>query len=152
VLFLRCSAVAGTESSRVTGAWAGLAGAPPPAADEVTQYTTTFMCACRTAADQKIRLQDCLTAATEQGLPAVHASDSTHRCFCVCNAVLQVCEQPPVSAAHAENEHFTYDIVSAPATKFQGNSLEVYPKGEIAALCNAEHAMPIVLCQLCYVT
>eukprot|EP00882_Tetradesmus_deserticola_P025551 GHRQ01028074.1.p1 GENE.GHRQ01028074.1~~GHRQ01028074.1.p1 ORF type:complete len:223 (+),score=112.27 GHRQ01028074.1:227-895(+) len=42
----------------------------------------------------------------------------------------QVCEQPPVSAAHAENEHFTYDIVSAPATKFQGNSLEVYPKGE----------------------
>jgi hypothetical protein len=35
-----------------------------------------------------------------------------------------------VSAAHAENEHFTYDIVSAPATKFQGNSLEVYPKGE----------------------
>ncbi|WIA39040.1 hypothetical protein OEZ86_005186 [Tetradesmus obliquus] len=41
----------------------------------------------------------------------------------------QVCEQPPVSAAHAENEHFTYDIVSAPATKFQGNSLEVYPKG-----------------------
>jgi hypothetical protein len=45
--------------------------------------------------------------------------------------VLQVCEQPPVSAAHAENEHFTYDIVSAPATKFQGNSLEVYPKGEL---------------------
>lgn len=43
---------------------------------------------------------------------------------------MQVTEQPPVSAAHAENEHFTYDIVSAPATKFQGNSLEVYPKGE----------------------
>eukprot|EP00878_Enallax_costatus_P012049 GHUV01012581.1.p1 GENE.GHUV01012581.1~~GHUV01012581.1.p1 ORF type:complete len:392 (+),score=137.95 GHUV01012581.1:531-1706(+) len=41
----------------------------------------------------------------------------------------QVTEHPPVSAAHAENEHFTYDIVSAPATKFQGNSLEVYPKG-----------------------
>lgn len=42
----------------------------------------------------------------------------------------QVTEHPPVSAAHAENEHFTYDIVSAPATKFQGNSLEVYPKGK----------------------
>jgi hypothetical protein len=51
-------------------------------------------------------------------------------CWLVLMCALQVCEQPPVSAAHAENEHFTYDIVSAPATKFQGNSLEVYPKGE----------------------
>ncbi|KAF8064627.1 ORP3B [Scenedesmus sp. PABB004] len=41
----------------------------------------------------------------------------------------QVSQQPPVSVAHAESGAFTYDIVSAPATKFQGNSLEVYPKG-----------------------
>eukprot|EP00879_Flechtneria_rotunda_P011364 GHRR01011869.1.p1 GENE.GHRR01011869.1~~GHRR01011869.1.p1 ORF type:complete len:445 (+),score=178.41 GHRR01011869.1:119-1453(+) len=41
----------------------------------------------------------------------------------------QLQEHPPVSAAHAENGNFNYDIVSAPATKFQGNSLEVYPKG-----------------------
>lgn len=43
-----------------------------------------------------------------------------------------------MSVAHAENAHFTYDIVSAPATKFQGNSLEVYPKGALASLsCQA---------------
>lgn len=36
---------------------------------------------------------------------------------------------PPVCAAHAENTHFQYDLVSAPTTKFLGNSLEVYPYG-----------------------
>lgn len=41
----------------------------------------------------------------------------------------QVSHHPPVSAAHAENSNWTYDIVSAPTTKFLGNSLEVYPKG-----------------------
>lgn len=43
---------------------------------------------------------------------------------------VQVSHHPPVSAAHAENSSWTYDIVSAPTTKFLGNSLEVYPKGE----------------------
>eukprot|EP00798_Chlamydomonas_sp_ICE-L_P000467 gene467-1873_t len=41
----------------------------------------------------------------------------------------QVSHHPPVCAAHAENEHFVYDIVSAPTTRFLGNSLEVYPLG-----------------------
>ncbi|KAJ9527536.1 hypothetical protein QJQ45_025810 [Haematococcus lacustris] len=41
----------------------------------------------------------------------------------------QVSHHPPVCAAHAENKHFKYDLVSAPTTKFLGNSLEVYPYG-----------------------
>jgi hypothetical protein len=41
-----------------------------------------------------------------------------------------VSHHPPVSVAHAENTAWVYDIVSAPTTKFMGNSLEVYPKGE----------------------
>lgn len=41
----------------------------------------------------------------------------------------QVSHHPPVCAAHAENEHFAYDLVSAPTTRFLGNSLEVYPLG-----------------------
>jgi hypothetical protein len=34
-----------------------------------------------------------------------------------------------MSAAHAENEHFTYDITSKVKTKFLGNSLDVFPVG-----------------------
>jgi len=41
----------------------------------------------------------------------------------------QVSHHPPVCAAHAENKHFMYDLVSAPTTRFLGNSLEVYPYG-----------------------
>ncbi|KAG1665285.1 hypothetical protein FOA52_015862 [Chlamydomonas sp. UWO 241] len=41
----------------------------------------------------------------------------------------QVSHHPPVAACHAENEHFLYDIVSAPTTRFLGNSLEVFPHG-----------------------
>jgi len=41
----------------------------------------------------------------------------------------QVSHHPPVCAAHAQNAHFFYDLVSAPTTKFLGNSLEVYPYG-----------------------
>lgn len=37
---------------------------------------------------------------------------------------------PPICAAHAENAHFKYDLVSAPTTRFLGNSLEVYPYGK----------------------
>lgn len=51
-------------------------------------------------------------------------------CCAVFCCLLQVSHHPPVSAAHAENSSWTYDIVSAPTTKFLGNSLEVYPKGE----------------------
>ncbi|KAI4354503.1 hypothetical protein L6164_003357 [Bauhinia variegata] len=41
----------------------------------------------------------------------------------------QVSHHPPMSAAHAENEHFTYDITSKVKTKFLGNSVDVYPLG-----------------------
>ncbi|KAF7121321.1 hypothetical protein RHSIM_Rhsim13G0081400 [Rhododendron simsii] len=41
----------------------------------------------------------------------------------------QVCHHPPMSAGHAENEHFTYDVTSKLKTKFLGNSLDVYPLG-----------------------
>jgi hypothetical protein len=41
----------------------------------------------------------------------------------------QVSHHPPICAAHAENENFCYDLVSAPTTRFLGNSLEVYPYG-----------------------
>lgn len=41
----------------------------------------------------------------------------------------QVSHHPPMSAAHAENDHFSYDITSKVKTKFLGNSLEIYPLG-----------------------
>ncbi|KAL8196002.1 hypothetical protein R6Q57_025002 [Mikania cordata] len=41
----------------------------------------------------------------------------------------QVSHHPPISAAHAENEHFVYDMTSKVKTKFLGNSLDVYPLG-----------------------
>jgi hypothetical protein len=41
----------------------------------------------------------------------------------------QVSHHPPVGASHAESPLWTYDLVSAPKTKFLGNSLEVYPVG-----------------------
>lgn len=41
--------------------------------------------------------------------------------------ITQVCHHPPVSAAHAENAHFQYSTVSAPTTRFLGNSLEIFP-------------------------
>ncbi|CAI0427174.1 unnamed protein product [Linum tenue] len=40
-----------------------------------------------------------------------------------------VSHHPPISAGHAENEHFTYDITSKVKTKFLGNSIEIYPLG-----------------------
>lgn len=42
----------------------------------------------------------------------------------------QVSHHPPVAAAHAENDYWVYDIVSAPTTKFLGNSVDIYPVGE----------------------
>ncbi|XP_057970496.1 oxysterol-binding protein-related protein 3C-like [Malania oleifera] len=41
----------------------------------------------------------------------------------------QVSHHPPMSAGHAENEHFTYDVTSKLKTKFLGNSLDIYPVG-----------------------
>ncbi|KAL6955438.1 Oxysterol-binding protein-related protein 3C [Sarracenia purpurea var. burkii] len=41
----------------------------------------------------------------------------------------QVSHHPPMSAGHAENAHFTYDVTSKLKTKFLGNSLDVYPVG-----------------------
>ncbi|KAI7842034.1 hypothetical protein COHA_004235 [Chlorella ohadii] len=41
----------------------------------------------------------------------------------------QVSHHPPVGAAHAETDLWTFDQVSAPKTKFLGNSVEVYPIG-----------------------
>ena len=41
----------------------------------------------------------------------------------------QVSHHPPIGASHAENELWEYDLVSAPKTKFLGNSVEVFPVG-----------------------
>ncbi|KAG4921894.1 hypothetical protein JHK82_050852 [Glycine max] len=41
----------------------------------------------------------------------------------------QVSHHPPMSAGHAETEHFTYDITSKLKTKFLGNSADLYPVG-----------------------
>ncbi|KAL8228628.1 hypothetical protein R6Q59_000568 [Mikania micrantha] len=45
----------------------------------------------------------------------------------------QVSHHPPISAAHAENEHFVYDITSKVKTKFLGNSLDVWRVAEAPA-------------------
>ncbi len=42
---------------------------------------------------------------------------------------VQVSHHPPVGAAHAENKDWEYDMVSAPTTKFLGNSIDIYPIG-----------------------
>lgn len=41
----------------------------------------------------------------------------------------QVSHHPPVGAGHGECDLWTYDLVSAPKTKFLGNAVEVYPIG-----------------------
>lgn len=45
-------------------------------------------------------------------------------------AGVQVSHHPPVGAAHAENKDWEYDMVSAPTTKFLGNSIDIYPIGQ----------------------
>ncbi|GFZ18033.1 OSBP(oxysterol binding protein)-related protein 3C [Actinidia rufa] len=45
------------------------------------------------------------------------------------NSERPVCHHPPMSAGHAENEHFTYGVTSKLKTKFLGNSLDIYPVG-----------------------
>lgn len=46
----------------------------------------------------------------------------------------QVSHHPPMSSAHAENEHFSYDITSKLRTKFLGNSVDIYPVGRTRVL------------------
>lgn len=41
----------------------------------------------------------------------------------------QVSHHPPVGAGHAEGKGWTYDITSAPRTKFYGNYIDVFPVG-----------------------
>lgn len=41
----------------------------------------------------------------------------------------QVSHHPPIGVAHAESEHFIYEITSKVRTKFLGNSVDVYPVG-----------------------
>ncbi|MQM00824.1 hypothetical protein Taro_033572 [Colocasia esculenta] len=42
-----------------------------------------------------------------------------------------VSHHPLMSAGHAENEHFAYDVTSKLKTKFLGNSVDVYPVGRL---------------------
>ena len=44
-------------------------------------------------------------------------------------AAAQVSHHPPIGAGHGETELWSYDLVSAPKTKFLGNSVEIYPIG-----------------------
>eukprot|EP00891_Asterochloris_glomerata_P007468 jgi/Astpho2/7468/Aster-02045 len=41
----------------------------------------------------------------------------------------QVSHHPPVGAAHGEHQDWQYDMVSAPTTKFLGNSVDIFPIG-----------------------
>lgn len=43
----------------------------------------------------------------------------------------QVSHHPPMSAAHAENEHFSYDCTSKLKSKLLGNSIDFYPVGRL---------------------
>lgn len=50
--------------------------------------------------------------------------------------LFQVSHHPPMGSAHAENEHFSYDITSKLRTKFLGNSVDVYPVGrQVSWIC-----------------
>ena len=42
---------------------------------------------------------------------------------------VQVSHHPPVGAAHGEHQDWQYDMVSAPTTKFLGNSVDIFPIG-----------------------
>ncbi|XP_024403561.1 oxysterol-binding protein-related protein 3A [Physcomitrium patens] len=46
----------------------------------------------------------------------------------------QVSHHPPMGTAHAENEHFSYDVTSKLKTKFLGNSVDVFPLGRTRVL------------------
>ncbi|KAM7257220.1 hypothetical protein ACFE04_012961 [Oxalis oulophora] len=59
----------------------------------------------------------------------------------------QVSHHPPMSAGHAENGHFTYDMTSKLKTKFLGNSVDVYPLGRL--LIEDEDEAKAVLVRFC---
>ena len=56
---------------------------------------------------------------------------------------------PPVGAAHAENKEGEYDMVSAPTTKFLGNSIDIFPIGQHIGFW---HLQVMVDCTSDYVT
>ena len=58
---------------------------------------------------------------------------------------VQVSHHPPVGAAHAENKDWEYDMVSAPTTKFLGNSIDIYPIGWPLAMSSAPPLPPAIL-------
>lgn len=41
----------------------------------------------------------------------------------------QVSHHPPIGAGCADHPRWRYEIISAPETKFLGNSIEIYPIG-----------------------
>lgn len=51
----------------------------------------------------------------------------------------QVSHHPPICAAYAENASFKYQLVSAPTTRFLGNSLEVNPLGRTRISLNGHN-------------
>ncbi|KAG0607356.1 hypothetical protein M758_8G021900 [Ceratodon purpureus] len=53
----------------------------------------------------------------------------------------QVSHHPPVSTAHAENDHFIYDITSKVKTRFMGNALDVFPVGRTRILLKKSNMM-----------
>ena len=63
---------------------------------------------------------------------SIECPSNLHTPACCCQEharARQVSHHPPIAAAHAENERWVYDIVSAPTTKFLGNSVDIYPVG-----------------------
>ncbi len=96
-----------------------------------TFYHSLQCCTMTGASAGEQAAAKCFTLA----LPRSTAPFSYH--YVTMLAVSQVSHHPPIGVAHAENAHFSYDLVSAPTTKFLGNSLEVFPLGEACRCCGA---------------
>lgn len=57
----------------------------------------------------------------------------------------QVSHHPPMTAGHAENDHFVYDCTSKLKTKFLGNSVDIYPVGRTrVVLKRTGHVLDLV--------
>ncbi|CAL0304151.1 unnamed protein product [Lupinus luteus] len=69
---------------------------------------------------------------------ADESEDPYMRLVYACELFPPVSHHPPMSAGHAENEHFTYDVTSKLKTKFLGNSVDVYPVGSLEEKQRAE--------------
>ena len=72
---------------------------------------------------------------------------------------LQVSHHPPVGAAHGEHQDWQYDMVSAPTTKFLGNSVDIFPIGGqpsclntvlLRRLCIGSGATAVIWCSPTY--